>query len=75
VSQEELARFGRVGPLAHALEQRQPQLLLELTHLHADGRLREPELARRPGEIPVARHGGKRLQVRQLDVHEEELKK
>src|SRR5207245_1893587 len=30
VRQEELARLGRVGPLADTLEQRQPQLPLEL---------------------------------------------
>jgi hypothetical protein len=42
--------------------------------LHADGRLREPELARRPGEAPVARDRGQGLQVRELDVHVEEIK-
>src|SRR5205807_1156669 len=75
VRQEELARLGRVGPLADTLEQRQPQLLLELSHLHADGRLRESKLARRAGEIPVARDRGERLQVRELDVHDGETKK
>jgi hypothetical protein len=73
--QEQLARFRRVGALADPLEQRQTQLLLELTHLHADRRLCEPELARRPGEAPVARDGRERLQVRELDVHVEDLKK
>jgi hypothetical protein len=75
VRQEELTGLGRVGPLADALQQRQADLLLELADLHAHGRLREPELARRPGEAPVARDGGERLQVRELDVHVGGLKK
>src|SRR5439155_3510539 len=33
--QQQLARLGRIGPLADALEQRQPELTLELAHLHA----------------------------------------
>ena len=75
VRQQELARLGRVGPLADALEQGQTELLLELAHLHADRRLGEPELARRPGEAPVTRHRGEGLQVRELDVHVGEVKK
>jgi len=75
VGQEELARPGRVRALADALEQRQPELLLELADLHADGRLRERELARRPGEAPVARDRRERLEVRKLDVHAGETKK
>ena len=47
VGQEHLACLGRIGPLADALEQGQPQISLELAHLHAHRRLREPELARR----------------------------
>src|SRR5262249_49977683 len=75
VREQELARLGRVGPLADALEQRQAELPLELTHLHADRRLRQAQLARRPGEAPVARHRGEGHEVRELDVHVEEVKK
>jgi hypothetical protein len=75
VRQEELTGLGRVRPLADALEQRQTDLLFQLADLHAHSRLREPELARRPGEAPVARDGGERLQVRELDVHFGGIKK
>jgi hypothetical protein len=49
--------------------------VLELADLHANGRLREPELARRPGEAPVARDCGERLEMRELDVHVGDPKK
>src|SRR5262245_6633257 len=70
VSQQQLAGLGRVRPLADPLEQRQPDLALELAYLHADGRLGEPELPRRPREAPVARHRLQCVEMRQLHVHE-----
>jgi hypothetical protein len=70
VGQQQLAGLGRVRPLADPLEQRQPDLALELAYLHADGRLGEPELSRRPGEAAVARHRLERVEVRQLHGHD-----
>ncbi len=50
-----LACVGEHDALAHALEQRDPQLRLEQPDLPADRALRQIELARRPREAAVLR--------------------
>ena len=50
IAQIEPAGIGERDPLAHAHEQRQAELILDLADLAADGALGEVQLGGRPGE-------------------------
>src|SRR5947209_13253074 len=71
VLEEELACARRERSLAHALDEGQPERGLELADLHADRRLREPELGGGAREAPVAHHRVERprLSQREGQVH------
>ena len=74
VGEQQRAGVGGKRALAHALEQRQPQRLLEKTDLHADRRLGEVERARRARERVVTRDRLQRAQMRDRDVHRQNLR-
>jgi len=69
VREQDLASPCGERALADALEERLSERLFELTHLHADGRLRHAELAGGAREARVARDGAERAQVRELQIH------
>ncbi len=69
VREEDLAGARRERPLADALEERLPERLLELPHLHADGGLRDAELTGGAREARVPGHRAQRAQVHELQVH------
>ena len=74
VGQQQLAGPRGERALAHALEQREAERLLEVAHLHADGGLGEVERLRRAREGAVARDGLQRAQVRDLEVHRQKIR-
>ena len=67
--QEDRPRPGERGPPAHALEEGQPQAVLELAHVEADGGLAQVERVRGPGEAPEAGDLVQRAQVGGADGH------
>ena len=68
VAQQLPPRVGEVDPPAELLDERQPGRLLELAHLHRDGRLRQVQRLGGGSEALAARHLGEGAQLAQRGV-------
>ena len=70
VLEQDLARAGGGGALAHALHERQPHLLLELTDVQAHGGLAQVQVLGGAREAAAPHHFLQGADVREVQVEE-----